>query len=683
MAGRFVMPYSFWVNGDSVIEPGAQLNFYITGTNTRKNTYSDPSLTVPYLNPNPVVADADGRFPSIFLQSGDYKVILQTDTGIQLWTADPVNGGASPSAFGTELIEASDAAEAREILELEWAVSVTQFGADPTGASDSTTAFQDAVDSGAAIVFIPAGAYKITSINITNPIRIIGAGGDYARTGDSATRITSGSSTSNIIRINSDNVYLDGFTINGTGPRYKDSTTEAEAIVVGDTYSSATGGAITALDNTLTTGGGTSFTSGDVGKYIKIPGAGTAGAPLYTQIAAYNGPNSIETTTAAVTSVTGQTVLFGYVRVGCCFRNISVNSHAVGIHFISAANYLVEGCDLQSFRSIVQESVLSVDKGDSTIISTHFGADTVAGQCLLITSGGGLRVMNNKFLDAQDLILVQWTNGLSGGPIITGNSLENCTRRFISVTGDGTSELQGLIITGNWINGGTAGIYIADNAVVKKLQVTGNTITSSAALDLIYIGSLVDGLDITANYIDGGNFASACGVRIAIGAQNGLIGPNFFTRVSSPTSNSGTNIVSSYEAGPFTPVLTFVTPGDLAVTYSAQVGRYTKSGRLVTVAVSILTSAFTFSTATGDLTITGLPYPAASVSNNQGVGPLAFQGITKASYTQFTPVVSPTTSLIKVLASGSGQALSSVTASNMPSGGTVQLSLEVTYETAF
>lgn len=681
MSARYTMPYTQWVNGDSSVEAGAQLFFYDTGTDTPKNTYSDEGLAIP--NPNPVVADADGRFPNIFLMSGDYKVVLKTDTNITLWTADPVNGGATPSAFGQELIEATDAAEAREVLELEWAVSVTQFGADPTGVNDSTTAFQDAVDSGAAIVFLPAGAYKITSINITAPIRIIGAGTDYGRDGDSATRITSGSSTSNIIRINADNVYLDGFTINGTGPRFIDSTTQAQAIVVGDTYSTASGGAMTALSAVLTTSGGTSFTSGDVGKYVKVPGANTGGAPLYAQIITYTSPTQVTLSIAAVTTVSGQSISFGYVRVGCAFRNISANSHAVGIHFISAANYLVEGCDIQAFRSIVNESVLSVDKGDSTIISSHFGADTGSGQCLLITSGGGLRVINNKFLDAQDLILVQWTNGLSGGPIITGNSMENCSRRFISVTGDGTSELNGLTISDNWINGGTAGIYIADNAVVKRLQVTGNTITSSAALDLIYIGALVNGLDITANYIDGGNFAAACGVRIAVGAQNGLIGPNFFTQLSSQTSNSGTNIVSSYEAGNFTPVLTFETPGNLSVTYSAQVGRYTKNGRLVTLSVTILTSAFTHSTASGDLTITGLPYPAAGVANVNGVGAVGFQGITKANYTQFTPLVASGTSLIKILAAAQAQVLSTVSASNMPSGGSVQLFIEVVYETAF
>lgn len=66
-------------------------------------------------------------------------------------------------------------------------ISALQFGADPTGVADSTSAIQSAIDEGLASntpVFIPAGEYKITSV-ITlsssatpylNGVKVFGAG---------------------------------------------------------------------------------------------------------------------------------------------------------------------------------------------------------------------------------------------------------------------------------------------------------------------------------------------------------------------------------------------------------------------------------------------------------------------------------------------------------------------------
>jgi hypothetical protein len=84
---RFVLPYQTVVDSTGAPIPGALLNFYMSGTNTRLNTYADPLLTTP--NPNPVVANAAGVFPNIFL-SGNYKVVLTDSSNNQIWTADPV-----------------------------------------------------------------------------------------------------------------------------------------------------------------------------------------------------------------------------------------------------------------------------------------------------------------------------------------------------------------------------------------------------------------------------------------------------------------------------------------------------------------------------------------------------------------------------------------------------------------
>ena len=85
---RFVLPYQTVIDSTGVPLNGALLYFYSSGTNTPLATYSDPLLTVP--NSNPVVANAAGVFPNIFL-NGNYKVILKTSSFQQIWAADPVD----------------------------------------------------------------------------------------------------------------------------------------------------------------------------------------------------------------------------------------------------------------------------------------------------------------------------------------------------------------------------------------------------------------------------------------------------------------------------------------------------------------------------------------------------------------------------------------------------------------
>lgn len=137
-------------------------------------------------------------------------------------------------------------------------------------------------------------------------------------------------------------------------------------------------------------------------------------------------------------------------------------------------------------------------------------------------------------------------------------------------------------------------------------------------------------------------------------------------------ASAGGNTLDDYEEGTWTPTLTFATAGDLSVVYGAQSGRYTKIGRIVTIHFRIETSTFTHTTASGNLRVTGIPFTAATVSE-RFVGPSIWGGITKANYTQVAPNIASNTAFIIFTASGSGQAASDVTASDVPTGGTVLL----------
>lgn len=79
-------------NGDPL--SGGKLNFYETGTTTRKNTYTTSAESV--ANANPVILDAAGRQGDIWF-TGVAKVVLTDSADVEIDTTDPVGESASAS----------------------------------------------------------------------------------------------------------------------------------------------------------------------------------------------------------------------------------------------------------------------------------------------------------------------------------------------------------------------------------------------------------------------------------------------------------------------------------------------------------------------------------------------------------------------------------------------------------
>lgn len=127
----------------------------------------------------------------------------------------------------------------------------------------------------------------------------------------------------------------------------------------------------------------------------------------------------------------------------------------------------------------------------------------------------------------------------------------------------------------------------------------------------------------------------------------------------------------------WTPVLTFATPGDLAVTYSAQIGDLVRVGNLILARFRIACSAFTHTTASGNLQVTGLPF--ASKSGLVSHATAGFTGVTKANYTQVNAFMNPGASTILFKGFGSAQTESNLVAADLPTGGTPILTGELPY----
>lgn len=139
------------------------------------------------------------------------------------------------------------------------------------------------------------------------------------------------------------------------------------------------------------------------------------------------------------------------------------------------------------------------------------------------------------------------------------------------------------------------------------------------------------------------------------------------------------NLIGQDSLPKWTPVLTFATPGNLSVTYSAQTGRYLKLGILVVATFNVATSAFTHTSASGACQLTGLPVTSANITGVVGEGTCRWQGITKANYTDVNSGVAANDNKVTFTLSGSGQNIATLSAGDMPTGGNVILRGMVAY----
>lgn len=90
MSTRFVMPLASAFGQHVRPDDGAKLFFFATGTAVLLDTFSDEAETIP--NTNPVIADGNGVFPTIFLGRGSvYKVVLKDKNDVEIFEQDPID----------------------------------------------------------------------------------------------------------------------------------------------------------------------------------------------------------------------------------------------------------------------------------------------------------------------------------------------------------------------------------------------------------------------------------------------------------------------------------------------------------------------------------------------------------------------------------------------------------------
>lgn len=104
----YILHFRPVISPNSLVIPGAQLAFYEAGGNTLATVYADADLTTPL--PNPVVANAAGVFPNIYMDNGvTYGVELFDADGVSLSQTDPYFPGTTVELSPTSLAALSQA----------------------------------------------------------------------------------------------------------------------------------------------------------------------------------------------------------------------------------------------------------------------------------------------------------------------------------------------------------------------------------------------------------------------------------------------------------------------------------------------------------------------------------------------------------------------------------------------
>lgn len=130
---NFTPNYAF---SDGEFAPGALASFFLAGTTTPVTVYTDQARTIAH--PTPVVADASGRFPTIWGEDGvNLKAVVTEADNSAIDTFDPVVMVIAP---GSQLIAANDLSDLGDADTALSNLGGTTTGIDLFKAADDATA---------------------------------------------------------------------------------------------------------------------------------------------------------------------------------------------------------------------------------------------------------------------------------------------------------------------------------------------------------------------------------------------------------------------------------------------------------------------------------------------------------------------------------------------------------------
>lgn len=214
---------------------------------------------------------------------------------------------------------------------------------------------------------------------------------------------------------------------------------------------------------------------------------------------------------------------------------------------------------------------------------------------------------------------------LSTGTITINSSGGNA---ITTLGANSSTRVTCILTTGTTAASWSAATPVAGSGVVNSGTI--NTLAYYAAT-----GSTVSGLATTASSVLTANasgvltWVAYTGTGAPVLANTpSLITPSLGAATATSINFGGTSL-SNYVEGTFTPTLTGSGANPTSITYSSNVGKYTRIGNIVHWTVNINVSALTIGSASGSLQISGLPIAAGATVTSMGscaVGAVTFVG---------------------------------------------------------
>ena len=456
-AKLFTLPREVILSNAGALVPGAKANFYINGTTTPQDTYTASDLQT--ANANPVVADGNGRFPPIYLDSTlRYKVTVTDASDVEIYTEDDFTDPFTASELGQALWPRTAAEIAASVTPSDYGYepgNVFRYGATGDGVADDTQELQDALDSNDS-VYLPSGTYLISTVLSVSDDTVVYGDGPVSE-------VKLGANIDAFELDGVSDVTLRDFKINGVRGTYTSNTNDGVPLPANGTGCTniliknlevvdMAGAGIIVLAQT----GSHSQRIRILDNYVFNTGAHGIICQDYVDETYISG-NHVEDFGMLVSN-----------RPGITTGRTSVNHRVIG-NFVK--------CSSSALGTSVH--CISIDQCDDFTVSANVCENHI---------GFGVEVV-----------------GASNGSV-TGNTSTDGDRAGIVVTGTATLDPSKVTITGNTVTDGLAqGVYVHDGSGTQPQEVciSGNVIDNCATVGV----QVEDTVDVVCS----GNIIRDCG----------------------------------------------------------------------------------------------------------------------------------------------------------------------------
>lgn len=642
-------------NSTLTVLSNASCVVYIAGTLGAATLYSDNGVT-PLANP--FLSSATGRI-DFYAANGRYDVVVSKTGYLSVTISDiELDDLLAPSGSNSVgYLPAGTGAVATTVqAKLRESVSVKDFGAVGNGVTDDTAAIQAAITASAGKeLYFPAATYIISSALtiVSASTRLVGDG--------FGTVIINTSLTGHALKFFPNNTTATSVFLNSCG---------IADMQIYSAVNKTAGAGVYALQCNHFRLDRVQITNHPEG--LLVSGG---------QLNVFNAP-SIFASSAVLTGTpvaNSQAVRFCEAPIdGGLYQNCytcEVTNIQVGINRCLDKSIRIESCD----GLHITNGYIAGAYSDEVFIKVVTASRAIAGLSFesVYLDGVGMAAapVNRNGINFPASALgtvysVSFDNGFIGN--YSGKGVV-CGENVYQVSFTGGTKFANI---DNWaidfVGANTTTELIVDACQFRDV---GEVTASTGGVSVSTVASVV----ITGNTFSGISNTGASAISTSGTSNYGVIENNAFylNTVNITDTATWTRVIGLPVA--FSPTITFAVPGDLAVTYTTCIGRSMQKGNLCTVTFTIQTASFAFTTASGNLLITGLPVISTTVVT-PSVGALVFGGITKATYTNFACRKESSNTQISFQASGSAVGTSYVVAADTPSAGTLFLTGSVTYE---